>query len=248
MLAVIVIVIAASYLFFELKGNWHNEKIYTDLLMEPEQSQGDSAGEPVLRYSLEELKKVNPDCVGIIEVLGTGIYYPVVISDKEDGLYYMNRNFYQEKDGRGSIFMDYRCDPEKPSTNLVFYGHRMRNNQMFAQLKQYKSKEFWKAHQIIYYTDENGTKQYQIFAAYLSGDPEGMDETQKRYQMEFIESDLAEERNKFLSAVKSWSFYDTGVTVDAEKTEEFITLRTCDYAVNNGRISVVAKLTGKMTN
>ncbi len=248
MLAVIVIVIAASYLFFELKGNWYNEKIYTDLLMEPEQSQGDSAGEPVLRYSLEELKKVNPDCVGIIEVLGTGIYYPVVISDKEDGLYYMNRNFYQEKDGRGSIFMDYRCDPEKPSTNLMFYGHRMRNNQMFAQLKQYKSKEFWKAHQIIYYTDENGTKQYQIFAAYLSGDPEGMDETQKRYQMEFIEGDLAEERNKFLSAVKSWSFYDTGVTVDAEKTEEFITLRTCDYAVNNGRISVVAKLTGKMTN
>lgn len=246
MLAVIVIVIAASYLFFELRGNWYNEKIYTDLLMEPEQSEEETAGEPVLRYSLEELKKVNPDCVGIIEVPGTGIYYPVVLSDKEDGFYYMNRNFYQEKDGRGSIFMDYRCDPEKPSTNLVFYGHRMRNNQMFAQLKQYKSKEFWKSHQIVYYTDENGTSQYQIFAAYLSGDPAGMDETQKKYQMEFIEGGLAEERNGFISAVKSWSYYDTGVTVDGEKTEEFITLRTCDYAVDNGRISVVAKLTGKM--
>ena len=122
MLAVIVIVIAASYLFFELRGNWYNEKIYTDLLMEPEQSEEEAAGEPVLRYSLEELKKVNPDCVGIIEVPGTGIYYPVVLSDKEDGFYYMNRNFYQEKDGRGSIFMDYRCDPENRAPIWYFMG------------------------------------------------------------------------------------------------------------------------------
>lgn len=246
MLAVILIVIAASYLFFELRGNWHNEKIYADLLMEPERAEDKQEGQAVSQYNLEELKKVNPDCVGIIEVVGTGIYYPVVLSDKDEGLYYMNHNFYQERDGRGSIFMDYRCDPEKPSTNLVFYGHRMRNNQMFAQLKQYKSREFWKDHQIVYYTDESGTKQYQIFAAYLSGDPVSMDEIQKKYQLEFIEGGQENEREEFIKAVKSWSFYDTGVAVDPEKTEEFITLRTCDYAVDNGRISVVAKLTGNM--
>ena len=143
--------------------------------------------------------------------------------------------------------MDYRCDPDKPSTNLMLYGHRMRNNQMFAELKQYKSREFWQDLQTILYTDEDGTMQYQIFSAYLSGDPSAMDEAQKRYQLDFIEGDETKERAGFAEAVKAWSFYRTGVEVDAEQDREFITLRTCDYAVNNGRISVVGKLTGKRT-
>lgn len=238
-LAVIIIVIAARYLFLEHEANRYNESIYENLKMEPETAkEKESASGP--RYDLEALKKANPDCVGIVEIPGTDIYYPVLYSEKEDGFYYMKRNFYEEPDGRGSIFMDFRCDHKKPSTNLVLYGHRMRNDQMFAQLKGYKEKSFWEEHQLIYYTDERGTGTYRIFAAYLSKDPENMDENQKKYQLEFIDAAGEEEITAFSEAVRSWSYYNTGIKTEPQDC--FLTLRTCDYAVSNGRISVVARL------
>lgn len=233
-LAVIVIVIAASYLFFEIKGNYDNQKLYEALMMQPDEENRN--GEPA-GYNLDELMKVNPDCVGIVEVVGTGIYYPVLLSGQEDGYYYMKRNFYKEPDARGSIFMDYRCDPNKPSTNLVLYGHRMRSNQMFAPLKEYKSKKFWQEHQWIHYTDINGTRKYRIFTAYLMRDPSELNEQQKKYQLDFINAKDNQEIKEFISVSKSWSYYNTDVK--AEGADQFITLKTCDYAVNNGRIVVV---------
>lgn len=235
LLAVAVIIAAAAYLLREFLGDFKNQKLYDELKTEEMSSEY-----PGKRYSpIWELQKQNPDCIGIVEIPDTAIYYPVLYSKEEDGYFYVNRNFHKEPEGRGSIFMDHRCDYEKPSANLILYGHRMRNGQMFADLKRYKDKKYWQEHPYVYYTNERGTGAYRIFAVYLSYDPEVMDEYQNKYQMNFLDG-TDEEKAEFVKAVKSWSFYNTGLTPEADS--EFITLRTCDYAVDNGRISVVGYL------
>ena len=59
----------------------------------------------------------------------------------------------------------------------------------------------------------------------------------KYYQ--FINADTEEEFNDFYSNIKKMSMYDTGV--DAEYGDEFITLVTCAYHVDKGRLVVVGK-------
>lgn len=235
-LAVAVIIAAAAYLSREFFGDFRNQKLYDGL--KTEKMTGRDTEEE-MRYSLAELQKKNPDCIGIVEIPGTSIYYPVLYSKKEDGFFYVNRNFNQEPEGRGSIFMDYRCDDKKPSANRILYGHRMRNGQMFADLKNYKAKKYWQEHPYVYYTNEQGTGIYRIFSVYFSYDPEAMDEYQNKYQMNFLDG-TDEEKAEFVNAMKAWSIYDTETTPDADS--EFLTLRTCDYAVENGRISVVGFL------
>lgn len=234
-LAAAVLIAAAAYLLREFWGDFKNQKLYDELKTE------EMSGEyKKKRYSpIKELQEKNPDCIGIVEIPDTAIYYPVLYSKEEDGYFYVNRNFDKEPEGRGSIFMDYRCDYKKPSDNLILYGHRMRNGQMFADLKRYKDKKYWQEHPYVYYTDERGIGTYRIFAVYLSYDPEIMNEHQNKYQMNFINGN-EDEKTEFVKAVKSWSFYNTGITPEADS--EFITLRTCDYAVDNGRISVVGYL------
>ena len=60
----------------------------------------------------------------------------------------------------------------------------------------------------------------------------------KYYQ--FIDALSEYEFNSYMAEMKSWSFYDTGVT--ATFGDELLTLSTCDKSVTeNGRFVVVAK-------
>lgn len=241
-LAIVVILGAVAYLSKEFWGDFRNQRMYDKLKIEvvsDDSMEERTSKKKRMRYSLKHLQEQNADCIGIIEIPDTAIYYPVLYSEREDGFFYMNRNFEKEPEGRGSIFADYRCNYEKPSYNIMLYGHRMRNGQMFADLQYYKEKKYWQEHPKVYYTTTEGTGTYKIFAVYMSADPEVMDEQQKKYQLNFIDG-TEEEKQEFIHAVKSWSFYNTKLTPTID--QEILTLRTCDYAVSNGRISVVAYL------
>ena len=237
-LSVLLILGAIGYITFFVKGEYENSRLYDSLKTQPVKAAARPDREE-FRYDLAHLKELNPDCVGIVEIPGTIIYYPVVFSAKEDGLYYLRRDFYGKRQSRGSIFMDYRCDPAKPSTNLILYGHRMRSGQMFARLMDYKSKDFWKEHRIVRWTDDSGTWEYEIFAVYLAADPSVLDEAARHYQLNFIDGESESDVLAFGQAVKTWSYYDTSIAV--KETDQFLTLKTCDYAVENGRMVVVAR-------
>lgn len=238
-LSVLLILGAVCYIAFFIKGEHDNSQLYDSLKTQPQKSAGNAPERVEFCYDLAHLKELNPDCVGIVEIPGTIIYYPVVYSAREDGLYYLRRDFNGKRQSRGSIFMDYRCDPKKPSTNLILYGHRMKSGQMFARLIDYKSKDFWKDHRIVRWTDASGTQEYEIFAVYLAADPSALDETAQHYQLNFIDAETESEVLAFGQAVKTWSYYDTSIEV--KETDQFLTLKTCDYAVENGRMVVVAR-------
>ena len=56
---------------------------------------------------------------------------------------------------------------------------------------------------------------------------------------QFNDAANEEEFDAFVKQVKSMSFYNTGV--DAQYGDMLITLSTCEYTLNNGRLVVVAK-------
>lgn len=79
--------------------------------------------------------------VGWIKIDGTAIDYPVMYTPN-DGDFYLTHGFNKQKARNGVPFIDQRCTVEPPGTNIIIYGHHMKNGTMFADLAQYKDKNF----------------------------------------------------------------------------------------------------------
>lgn len=109
----------------------------------------------------------NQDTIGWIQVDGTKIDYPVLY-DTTYNLYYLNHNFKGTYTAYGSIFVLGENANDFTDFNTVVYGHNMLDGSMFAQLHQFRKKEFFDSHgQIILYTPERKLT-YQVFASYRS--------------------------------------------------------------------------------
>ncbi len=202
--------------------------------IEPEPGQSPAEFEKerkLIRYNA--LHEENPDVVGWISIEGTTIHYPVM-QTPEDPQYYYHRNFHGEYSSGGMIFMDASCRLDGTSGNLVIYGHHMKNGTMFAPLADYDSKEFWKEHQYMEFSTLDEIGKYQVVAAFKQP-AENLDQEFVRILMAQTEED----RTEFLNMVKAVQFYDTGVEV--LEGEMLITLATCEYTYDDGRIFVVAK-------
>lgn len=107
----------------------------------------------------------NQDIIGWIQVEGTTIDYPILY-DTTYNLYYLNHNFKGTNTAYGSIFVLGENADDFTDFNTVVYGHNMLDGSMFAQLHQFRKKEFFDSHgQIILYTPERKLT-YQVFASY----------------------------------------------------------------------------------
>lgn len=107
----------------------------------------------------------NEDIIGWLQVDGTTIDYPVLY-DTTYNLYYLKHNFKGTNTAYGSIFVLGENANDFTDFNTVVYGHNMLDGSMFAQLHQFRKKEFFDAHgQIILYTPERKLT-YQVFASY----------------------------------------------------------------------------------
>ena len=97
-----------------------------------------------LEYSIDYnlLKNSYPDMVGYIYINNTEINYPIMkTSDNE---YYLYRLPDGSKSTHGSIFMD--AANNLNDQYIMIYGHNMKDGTMFADLKKYLNKEFYKTH------------------------------------------------------------------------------------------------------
>ena len=55
-------------------------------------------------FDLEALQKINPDCIGYISIADTPLSYPVLQTEKADGMFYMDHDFEQQYHGNGMPF------------------------------------------------------------------------------------------------------------------------------------------------
>ena len=73
---------------------------------------------------------------------------------------YLRRNFYGKYSQSGVLFLDGRCDLQ--SSNLIIYGHNMRNGTMFSDLKKYVDREFLNAHRTVKFETADGIRYFTV--------------------------------------------------------------------------------------
>lgn len=191
--------------------------------------------EPVILDKYVGLYEENSDLAGWLSIEGMKINYPVMQCGDDE--YYLHHDFYGNEDKYGCLYVRKTADVNTPGTNFVIYGHNMRDGSMFGDLDFYKDEDFFKEHSLISFDTLYEERTYEIVAVFLSRVYREDEEVFKYY--DFYEADTQEEFQDFYENIKSMSLYDTGVT--AEYGDTFITLSTCAYHVEDGRLVVVAK-------
>lgn len=186
-----------------------------------------------------ELYALNSDLVGWLRIDGTNINYPVMQSP-EDPNYYLYRDFYKNSSKGGCLYAQAECDINSPSDNITIYGHNTRGGAiMFNALNGYTRKSFWESHRYIQFDTLTEHHTYEIIAVFKTS--ANLDEGYPYHR--FVDAGSEEEFNEFVEKCKALAFYDTGVT--AGYGDKLITLSTCEYTLNNGRLAVVAKRIGE---
>lgn len=176
----------------------------------------------------------NSDMICWIDIEGTKISYPVMYTPN-DPEHYLHRDFNGEYSYSGLPFLDSRCDIDK-SSNLIIYGHNMKNSTMFSQLLNYEDYDFWKEHRYIDIKMADGERKYGIIAAYRTEIQEKGSSAFRYYS--FTNTDKASEYDEYLRNIKKLALYDTELS--AEYGTQLMTLSTCSYHTDNGRFAVTA--------
>lgn len=191
-----------------------------------------SEGEDVLA-KYQELYLQNEDMVGWIAIDGTAINYPVMQS-KNNPDFYLKHSFEKEYSDLGVPYIQENCDI-LTSDNLIIYGHHIKGQKMFGALENYKDKSFYEEHKTIQFDTLTEQGEYEIVAVFktVAYSAEGY-----RYY-DFVDAENEDEFNAYIEKCKELALYDTGVT--AEYGDKLITLSTCEYSAQNGRLVVVAK-------
>lgn len=115
--------------------------------------------QPAAEHNIPALIAVNGDCIGWLSIDGTNISYPVMHTPS-DPQKYLRRNFYGKYSQSGVPFLDGRCDLQ--SSNLIIYGHNMRNGTMFADLKKYVDRDFLSAHRTVKFETADGVQTFTV--------------------------------------------------------------------------------------
>lgn len=120
----------------------------------------------LIDVDLNELKTINNEIVGWIQVPGTNINYPFVQTSNND--YYLTHSFDKSNNGAGWIFMDYRNNREYFGKNTIIYGHNRKDTTMFGSLHKALKKDWFKNtnNHIIKMSSDSYNTLWQIFSVY----------------------------------------------------------------------------------
>ena len=183
-------------------------------------------------YNHDSLLSINPDGLGYLYIPSINLRLPIVQTTDND--YYLTHAFEGTYNGNGCIFEDYRIDDKLNSTNVILYGHNMKNGSMFGLLPDYDKtgkriytstvmpiRGAWLEYEtdgndIFYIYTEDKIMMYKIFSAYVS---EPISDT---YTFNFSSIDGLRE---YAATMKSNSNYETNV--DVSQTTQVVTLSTC---------------------
>ncbi|MDO4339889.1 MAG: class B sortase [Eubacteriales bacterium] len=163
----------------------------------------------------KELREINSQVVGWIEVPGADISYPAVQGNDDD--YYLHHSITGEEDAFGTIFLGCVNNKDFSDSHSFLYGHNMEGNLMFANLNRYAEPEYLAQHPEFYIYTPERKLQYRIFSIERAG----------ARSPGFVYGNAlgSEEYKEQLAIIQELSLYDTGTETDADKS--IVTLVTC---------------------
>lgn len=180
-------------------------------------------------YDHNELLAINTEGVGYLYIPSIDLRLPIVQST--DNEFYLSHTFDKSYNKNGCLFEDCRITGGLAATNIIIYGHNMRNGSMFGQLHKYESESFYMAegHDSLFIYTKNKIMQYRIFSAYIT------DSVSDTYSYNFSTKELLQE---YADNMKALSIYDTGVNI--EGISQVVTLSTCvSYAPGGSQRFIV---------
>jgi sortase B len=160
------------------------------------------------------------DYTGWIKIENSKIDYPVVKG--KDNEFYLDYNYKKEKSDAGAIFMDRRNLGNRYDKHTIIYGHNLKEGTMFTDLNKYLKEDFYKTNDLISFEDLYSNYQYKVISAYYIS---ANDYTIPFELDEEIMNDLLER-----------SIHESNYEYDSD--DRFLTLATCNYILNNGRMIV----------
>ncbi|SFC52267.1 sortase, SrtB family [Alkalibacterium subtropicum] len=170
--------------------------------------------------------EMNADYVGWLKIGGTVIDYPVVRG--QDNEFYLEHDFYKEEHILGSIFMDYRNIGMGLDDHTILYGHYTQTGLMFADLDKFLSEDFTKENPTISFQDPYTKRTYKIFSVHVT--PAGSDYIRTSFD--------GNELKAYYEELKADSVYP--IESEFKADQKLLTLISCNYSVDDGRVYVHA--------
>ena len=167
----------------------------------------------------------NSDVVGWIYSEGTQINYPVLRGESNET--YLHHMINGQYNTSGSIFMDFRNNPDLSDFNTIIYGHHMKNGSMFASLHQFVSQDFYDEHKYLWYLTPDHIYRLDVLAGYV-GDAEA-----EIYTI-FTDKDQLQ---SYLSFARAQSTFVPDH--EPEDINGIIVLSTCSYEYDDARYVLV---------
>lgn len=188
----------------------------------------------LININFNNLKKINSNTKGWIQVNGTNINYPFVQSN--DNKYYLNHSFDKSYNGAGWVFLDYRNDITSLSKNNIIYAHSRLDNTLFGSLKNILKNDWLDDtnNHIIKLSTETENTLWQVFSVYH------IPTTNDYIQVEFSSDEEFVKWSKILLNRSSFNF-----NTNINEKDIILTLSTCYN--NNEKIVLHAKLIKKET-
>ena len=180
-------------------------------------------------FNIHDLQEINEDIVAWLRVDGTHIDYPVVRG--EDNTVYLNRDYKKEYATAGSVFLDYRNERDFKDQYSIVYGHNMRADLMFSDIKRFENRDFFMTHRRGTLYTALGTFQLDImyyakFSAFLN----------QVYNLITYRND---NRGMLLETFKDKATYER--ELELLDTDKLILLSTCNTAGSNDRAVLLAR-------
>lgn len=234
LISLIVFLFSATCLVYMGYEYYYNKKLNDDLSKRLSQiiENGSNNNKSQNGSIMQNLIHVNSDIKGIIKVNNSKINYPIVQCDNNE--FYIKHDVKKNKSKYGTIFIDCRNKLNNNSLagqNVILYGHNMKDGSMFADLKLFKNKEFYKNNQIVDLAILPKKYKFQIFSVFVVN-------ADFDYRKIYFHND--EEVSKYLKLIKSSALYFKNVEFNCEDT--MLTLSTCSYDRENARLVVQGKL------
>lgn len=182
--------------------------------------------------SLMNIYEKNHDFVGWLSVKGTTIEYPVV-QNKEKPQFYLNHDFYKKMSRYGVPFLDEVCDLRETGCNLLIYGHHMKDGTMFAGLMKYQEKDYYEQHKEIVFTTLEEAIKFRICAVCKVSTQSDAD------VFSYLSNNHTQDEFAVIKdLIKQKQLYDCEYELIEEN--RLLTLATCEYSQENGRLIVIA--------
>ena len=164
----------------------------------------------------------NNNIMGMIEI--PGVFSEVLIAKANDNDYYLNRNLWNQYDGIGAPFFDYRNGDLNNDRQINIYGHNSQNSQILdrlplSKLMNYTDVNFFNTYKDLYLYTDTQKIHYEILAIKII-------QKSNNYHMTihfYDDQDFIDHTNNLLNG--SYNLRQTKI----KKTDRILVLQTCNY-------------------